>query len=547
MSDEATAAEVDQMVLAQVPRLQSTDASVRREAAKAIYEICFQHKELATQAVRPLLGCMGDEDEKVRESAQWGLSYCGKRARSQLRKCLSSPNRLVRVNAAKSLGNGHKAGIRERLALRRLLADEDSDVRSSAAWALSAVGARDSGTISRLRTLINSPLASDRSAALHALGNLGRGIEKKTKIRDWFDQIVPALTDSDEQVRWSAYYVLSAVKVPRESSLPLWTRGLSDPDEQVVSMALKGFADVAIEQDIVAATELLSEVVERQIGASGDACKTLARVGAKAGPAVPSLTKVLESNSPHLVGAAAAALWEIDQRVDESLPALAELMKTPGIGTGEIVCDAVYHIGRAAAPLTSLVLDMLAVEDYDLQWAAADALGAIASTEPPVIDSLINALDHPSGVVCNAAMQALLSLGPDAVPALVDALDHADGHRREYVADVLARFGPKARVASNKLLQLINDAEPNARAWCAIALGKVAASSTAVPVLIDTLENIEGVNIRRQAIESLAEIGPAARDGIPTIERFLDDSDEDLRDVAEDALERIAGGASQDR
>jgi HEAT repeat protein len=541
MAGNATAEEVYRMILAQVPRLGSSNVGTRREAAEAIYDICFKYEELASHAVVPLVACLDDPDEKVREKAVWALKYCGKPARPHLRKCLSSRNKLIRLHAAKSIGSGRKAGIREKHALRRLLSDDDSDVRSSAAWALSMVGARDSRTISRLREMIDSPLSADRASALHALGNLGRRVDDKSKIRDWFEQVVPALIDSSEDVRWSAYYALGVIKAPVALSLPLWIKGLSDSDEEVVSVALDGFLDIAEEKDLIDAIDVLAAIVDRQVGASQDAGKALATLGVQAKTAVPSLMKALKSDSPHLVAKAAVALWKIDRRVDESLAALANLMKSPGVGVGEVVCDALYRIGRAAAPMTGLVLDMLAIEDYDLQWAAADALGAIAAPDPKAIDSLIGALGHPSGIVCDAAMKALLSIGPNAVPLLVNAIGNkTDGHRREYIADVLGRFGTKAMAASDELKELITDPDTNLRAWCAIALGKVAASSAAVPVLIDTLEHIDGANIRQQAIESLGEIGTAARKAIPILEKFRDDSDEQLRDAAENALARIA-------
>ena len=540
MAGNATAAEVYRMVLAQVPRLGNSEVKIRREAAEAIYEICSEYKELAAEAVLPLLNCLADPDEAVREKAQWGLTYCGKAARSQLRRRLSSPNRLVRLHAVRSLGNGYKAGFREKRALRGLLTDDDSEVRSSAAWALSVVGARDARTIRRLRAMINCPLAADRSAALHALGNLGRNIDKKASVREWFDDVEPALNDSDDKVRWSAYYVLGAIKAPAIISLPLWINGLGDSSERIVSMSLDGFADAATESDIFAAIELLANVVERQISASHSACKVLARVGDRAQAAVPSLINVLKSESPHLVAAAAVALWRIDRRVDESLSALANLMKTPGPGVAETICDAVYQIGPAAAPLTDLVLNLLAVEDYDLQWAATDALGAIASADPKVLDSLINALGHPSGLVCRAAMNSLLTIGVEAIPALIDALDKVDDRRREFVADLLAQFGPKAFAASDKLILLIGGSDPNVRAWCAIALGKVAGSKSAVPVLVDALEHLDGAHIRRQAIESLGNIGASARDATPILTRLLGDSDEETRAAAADALSKIA-------
>jgi HEAT repeat protein len=242
--------QVEQLIQAQVTRLNKPDAAVRRSAAEALYEICMEAKEKAAAAVPSLLPCLDDPDEKVRTSAEWALGYCGKSADRPLTKCLSDQRRLVRIHAAKAFGNMRRGGCRTKVALRRLLDDEDSEVRSSAAWALSLTGRNDCRSIKALRGMAESQISSDRSSALHARGNIGKTTKKKAPLQDWFRQIGPALTDDDDDVRWSAYYVLSAVKLIPEVALPLWVHGLEDPDIRVAGMAVDGLAEVAQTADV---------------------------------------------------------------------------------------------------------------------------------------------------------------------------------------------------------------------------------------------------------------------------------------------------------
>src|SRR5262249_48593435 len=89
---------------------------------------------------------------------------------------------------------------------------------------------------------------------------------------------------------------------------------------------------------------------------------------------------------------------------------------------GETVCDAITQIGPAAAPLTGQVLPHCNSNDWDLQWAVADALGYMGSSDPAGLAALTAALGHDSGIVVSAAARALARIGPAAVPALSDIL-----------------------------------------------------------------------------------------------------------------------------
>src|SRR5205814_405278 len=82
-------------------------------------------------------------------------------------------------------------------------------------------------------------------------------------------------------------------------------------------------------------------------------------------------------------------LWKIDMRTKESLPALRRILKSqPREGRGEAVCDVIYHIGPAAAALAPDVVELMAIPDADLQWAASDALGALGVSDPVVVNAL---------------------------------------------------------------------------------------------------------------------------------------------------------------
>jgi HEAT repeat protein len=449
----------------------------------------------------------------------------------------------VRQHAANAIGHSEEMGQPASPALRRLLNDPVPEVRGRGAWALGRVRSQDESTLHTLREMVSTGLASDRSAALHALGNIGKSLADNAPLRPMRQLFVRALEDEDEHVRWSALYALESVPPAASEYVSLLIRAVEDPYESVCGMALGTLKELAATTDISSATAPCVRVVDRGASNAHEACETLGAIGPQAVAAVPSLLNALRRDDARVAIKAAEALWKIDRRVEESLPILAAWLHKDPIGEGDSVCDALCSIGPAAAPLRNDVLRLLEMDDYwDIHWGAADALGAIASDAPEVIASLVHALvSHKSGIVCTAAARALGRIGTSAVPALIHALEQCDDDRRDWVADALGQIGPGAAAAVEPLRKFLSHPNRNTRAWCAIALGKTAASKDVIDALIQALECLEGSNVRRQAAEALERIGPTAVDAIPALQAVVEDEDEDeeVREAATRALAKI--------
>src|SRR5436190_19564448 len=69
-------AELDRALRKHSTELGSPNLDVRRNAAKAIYEICQEYQSRATVAIPALLEALRDKDQQVQESVQWALAYC---------------------------------------------------------------------------------------------------------------------------------------------------------------------------------------------------------------------------------------------------------------------------------------------------------------------------------------------------------------------------------------------------------------------------------------------------------------------------------------
>ena len=125
-----------------------------------------------------------------------------------------------------------------------------------------------------------------------------------------------------------------------------------------------------------------------------------------------------------------------------------------------------------------------------------------------------------------AARWALYRLGPkakDAIPDLIAAMDDSRKAVREWALEALQAMGPAAAPAAAALARKLGDASLE-YTMAPVGTGHVAAyilgqiGAPAVPALIEALES-DSRRARRWAAETLAQIGPAAKDAVPALRR----------------------------
>lgn len=509
------------------------DVKHRRSAVRQIYEICFEVGNRAQAAVPILVECLSDPDEEVGDSALWGLKYCEPGSIEALVSCLDSTSAIVRSRACRSLGNVGGAAISACDALRKLLTDPAQEVRLSAAWALGLIGDTSIRTLTALFAMAGSSAATERSAAFHALGNIGKALVDPKPLRAGQQAILGALEDEDDGVRWSACYAVQSLYLDAGQHVGLLMRRLAvDTSERVRSLAVQQLQAVAPSADITEYIPAMCDTVLRGQEEARRMCDVLASLGPKAKDAIHCLNNALHTDDGLLVIAAARALWKIDRRVDDSLPALARAFEDHG----EAVCDVICEIGPAASPLVHLLVRALEMDDWDLQWAAADALGAIASSDPEVLEVLTTSLGHESPIVRSAAVRALAQIGSPAVPMLTAIVDNLDDSRGEWAADTLGKMGHRADAAVETLRAKLDSPNVGLAAWCAIAIAKVAGDVAVAPLLVSLVARSDRSDLRQEAVMGLRAIGPSAAGAVEAVRSVLNDPDPDVRSAAEGAM-----------
>jgi HEAT repeat protein len=181
--------------------------------------------------------------------------------------------------------------------------------------------------------------------------------------------------------------------------------------------------------------------------------------------------------------------------------------------------EAVAYLNRA-----------LRVSDRGFQELAASALGELGREYPTlVVPGLLKALaDSDSDpVVRELAASVLRGFGGEhaalVVPALLEALADSDSDPvvRELVATALGGFGREyATQVVPALVEGIGDSDPAAQVAAIRALRQADpdAASEAVPKLAGVLQDLKSKpKVRREAVLTLAWLGPDARVAVPAI------------------------------
>lgn len=518
-----------------VVKARSPGADEKRKAVEALYDLAFKVGPKAAAAIPVLIERLGDGDPKTAESALWALAYCKPQSIEPLIDSLLDIDPEVRQRAAWAIGNIGDEARPASDSLRRLLQDPVENVRSRAAWALGLVHDCDSRTVESLFQLVEFGITSDRRSALHALGNIGKRMDEPARLRGYRPLIFSALNDADEDTRWSALYLIESLGLPAPDHAEIMLGILKqDPTKRVLNAVLSQLARLAPQIDMSAHAAYLCQWLNRDTTSASQVCDILGLIRPAPLEAIDALVAAL--NIDECVVPASKALWKIDRRVNESLPALARVFDD----YDESVCDVICELGPAAAPLLPRLIEAMQDEDnWDLQWAATDALGSMASADPPVMAALLAALGRPSPVVRSAASRALARVGVAAIPQLLTLVQAQDDPRAGWAAFSLGEMGPAAISAAPQLVEGLQSAGDVLSTACAIALARIAADPRTIPHLVRIIESTDTRHPRSAAANALGGLGPLAITAVPALELLLGDDDPDCSVAAQEALDAI--------
>jgi len=208
---------------------------------------------------------------------------------------------------------------------------------------------------------------------------------------------------------------------------------------------------------------------------------------------------------------------------------------------------ALTELGEAAKPAVPSLVKLLKSSDANAANDAAVALGVMGQGVSDVLPALIETLKHENRDVRAAAATAIKQIGPtgEHIPLLLPALQDPFMKVRSTVILTFAYMGEAARPTIPEIIKMLKDENAWVRMHSAAALGKFeAAAKDAVPNLRAALSDEAGI-VRGVAATSLAKIQPSA-EIVPDLIKLVQDSNERVRTLAEDALVTIGKPALED-
>ncbi|HEX6070483.1 MAG TPA: HEAT repeat domain-containing protein [Longimicrobiaceae bacterium] len=361
----------------------------------------------------------------------------------ELLRLMADSDTSVAATAAFALGqlgdSVHAAALAD--ALGRPDAASHPTVASEAAYALGKVGGT-AGRDALLAYLGAAPLAGDARAdvvasALLAVWRLPRSSDLAPLTR-W-------LQAPDGELRWRAAYALARRADHR--ALPSLRTVLPDPDPRVRALALRGLTGALADSAGVDRAALLAEVLPHAADTSYIvAINAIRTLGSFADPrAALALAQIAAGADAHRAVTAMESLGRIGSAAAETSEVLLRAAASEALPTA-VRGSAVEALSAIDTLSAGRVVERFAGSaDWRLRAAAARAAARIDAADGARLRPLLGDADPR---VVNAALQAAIDAAGDSIvplrPRLVEQLGAADAVVRATALTALARIADPA-------------------------------------------------------------------------------------------------------
>ncbi|MCI0697399.1 HEAT repeat domain-containing protein [candidate division KSB1 bacterium] len=308
---------------------------------------------------------------------------------------LKDQNPDVRSQAAAALTDLGKSDDRVISALLAALKDQDPYVRDQAAVALVNLGKSDDRVISALLAALKDPNTNRYETAAAALVNLGKS----------HDRVISTLLAALKDQNYHRYRNAIATLV-----------NLGRSDDRVISALVAALNYRPSSDRIQAATALVSlgksddRVISTLVAELGDqypnvrseAAAALVNLGKSDDRVISALIAALKDQN---LGDAAAALGNLGKSDDRVISALLAALKDQSSFVREQAATVLINLGKSDDRVISALIATLKDVDEDVRRQAAQALGALLNLKPEY--ELFKWLTNPLSGYRTASAQAL--------------------------------------------------------------------------------------------------------------------------------------------
>ncbi len=372
---------------------------------------------------------------------------------------------------------------------------------------------KSDAAIPRLIKLLEDEDSFVRSSAASALGQI--------KSDAAIPGLIKLLKDEYSSVGSSAASALE--QIPSDAAIP----GLIELLDDEFSSMGSSVASALGQRKSNVITKLIKLLKDKYSSVGSSAASALGQ--RKSDAAIPGLIELLEDEDSFVRSSAASALGQI--KSDAAIPGLIKLLEQKDSSVRSSAAHALGQI-KSDAAIPGLI-KLLEDEDSFVRSSAASALGEIKSdTARP---GLIKLLEDKNLFVRSSAVDALLQIKSDAViPGLIELFEDEDKNVRLFATYALLQI--KSDAAIPRLIELLEDEDENVRLFAIYALLQIK-SDAVIPKLITLLRD------KKLSLCSNA-LGQIKSDAaIPRLIELLEDKDSFVRESAASALGQIKSEA----
>ncbi len=368
---------------------------------------------------------------------------------------------------------------------------------------------RSDQVIPGLLKLVEHSDSDVRSSAVYALGKIG------TKVA--ISGLLKLVEHSNSEVRWMAADALG--KIGSEAAIPgllkLVEHSNCDVRRRVADALGKIGSDVAI-------PGLLKLVEDSDFYVRRRVANALGKIGSEV--VIPGLIKLVQDLNYDVRNIAAIALGEMGY--EEVISELLELVETSNSTLRWMAADALCTIGSKIA--ISGLIKLVEHSDSNVRLMATYALCKI--DYEAVIPGLIKLVEHSESYVRSSVAYTLGEIGSKmAISGLIKLVEDSDSDVRWMAIYALYQIDYDAAIS--EWLKLLEDSNSDVRWMAADALGKTS-SNLARPGLLKLVEDPDS-DVRLMAADALNKIDSEA--AISGGLKLLEDSDSDVRISVADA------------
>jgi HEAT repeat protein len=525
-----------------IRELRNESEAVRQTAASALAQV---DKESLTKGLPLLKEALRDRNDFVRRIAAWVLAnITPERAREAvlaLENALADSDFRVRSVAASSVGSIGRGAIADAVrALRRAVYDKNLFVRVTAAESLGEIGPPAADGVTDLAAVAKEPERLLRSAAVTALGKIGRGPAAPNVIK----VLKFTLKDGDALVRFSAAEAIGHIGSQAELALTDLRESVQDPNALVRQAAIKALAKIAHTGVEEARAGLVEALQSPRTDVRLIAVESFWRFGVSVKGASPLIQKLLTDSQAEIRRSAATTLGGVRPAAPELVAALKKALGDQNSSVREAAATALGRMRTDAKDAISALQLSLQDSQAEVRRAAVIALESITPGTPDIVTAVKARLADESASVRQAAVWALFRMGkppPDSLPSLLRMLDDAEPETRRGAVLLLRRMGPAAKEAVVPLTKLLSDAQEQIRSDATDTLGEIGlGAAEAVPALTEKLlDRREKENVRQAAARSLGKIGISAKGAMGALRETMRDENQGISSSSAQALARV--------